>query len=230
MLTSCWCYKEEELHVPPTSFGSKHELSRNESLAVTPRRRCRSDFWNRCCRKSKLIWSGFQEIRSNILKMVAKKFHLGNLLSWAEFTMNECRYSPLWKRWFLKPDWYAWYAVFEGMIGNHGVEFGDLLSERMMPIPEFKLFPEHDDNDAIWADESIKDVHVEKEFNVRAAVNRMLMRMVRTSWQVMTSDGEDKLAGRQLRCFHSQSIAPRCQLRSPEASHSPDRRPAAPPW
>ena len=92
------------------------------------------------------------------------------------------------------------------------------------------VFPEHDDNDAIGADESIKDVHVEKEFNVCAAVNRMLMRMVRTSWQVMTSDGEDKLAGRQLRCFHSQSIAPRCQLRSPEASHSPDRRPAAPPW
>ena len=68
------------------------------------------------------------------------------------------------------------------MIGNHGGDFGDLLSERMMPIPEFKLFPEHDDNDAIGADESIKDVHVEKEFNVCAAVNRMLMRMVTTSW------------------------------------------------
>ena len=69
------------------------------------------------------------------------------------------------------------------MIGNHGVDFGDLLSERLMPIPEFKLFPEHDDNDAIGADESIKDVHVEKEFNVRdTAGNGMLMRMVTTSW------------------------------------------------
>ena len=98
------------------------------------------------------------------------------------------------------------------MIGNHGGDFGDLLSEKIMPIPEFKLFPEHDDNDAIGADESIKDVHVEKDSNLCAAGNGTLMRMVTTSWQVMTSDGEDKLAGRQLRCFHSQSIAPRCQL------------------
>ena len=69
------------------------------------------------------------------------------------------------------------------MIGNHGGDFGDLLSEKIMLIPEFKLFPDDndDDNDAIGADESIKDVHVEKDSNLCAAGNGTLMRMVTTS-------------------------------------------------